>query len=291
MGAARACRDGDWVFPAHRDLGLYLARGGSLQSFFNQLFGNEADTSKGRQVPGSVCLPGGRYVPVSASIGAKILHATGVGMAMNVLRDTGCVLVSFGPGAVEQGDFHTGLGLAVRQEAPVVFLCRSVHQPGPRLARNVPDVEALARGHGAAVSRVDGGDVLAAYVAVRDARLRALDGEGPTVVEAVSPSDDGDGCPGSAGDLLRRFSDHLRGRGLWNADAVAELSRRTTARIERAIDAAASAAAPDPVSIFEDVTATPDPALRAQRASVAESEESGKDPHEGVANGDSEEGR
>ena len=57
VGAGFAIGAEDWVFPSHRDLGMYLLRGGSVRSWLDQLFGNSADLTKGRQMPGHHSLP------------------------------------------------------------------------------------------------------------------------------------------------------------------------------------------------------------------------------------------
>ena len=71
----------DWLFPSHRDLGMYLLRGGSMRSWFDQLFGNTADLAKGRQLPGQHSRPRGRFVSVSGRVGTQVLQAAGCAAA------------------------------------------------------------------------------------------------------------------------------------------------------------------------------------------------------------------
>ena len=46
-----ALESDDWVFPALREQSIMLVRGFPLRAFIAQVFGNEGDVLKGRQMP------------------------------------------------------------------------------------------------------------------------------------------------------------------------------------------------------------------------------------------------
>ena len=90
-------------------------------------------------------------------------------------------------------------------KAPCVFVCENNHW-----AISVPHEKQTAsatfaqkaKAYGMRGVRVDGNDVLAVYQAAKEARERALAGEGPTLLETVtfrmgphSSSDDPDALP------------------------------------------------------------------------------------------------
>lgn len=263
VGAAWALEDGDWLFPSYRDRGMFLLRGGSLQALFDQAFGNAADASRGRQLPGHPSLGGGRYVAPSGAVGSQILHAAGCGIAMRLRGDPHAVLACFGAGAADQGDFHTGVGLAAARRAPVVFLCQSRSQ-GPG-SPDRPVVERSA-GHEVDRTRVDGGDVLAVYQAVAEARAQAAAGGGPTLVEAVLSMLWGDG---RGQDPLERLRVYLEERGIWTPAWEDERDGRARERIHAAVEQARGTGPPPPGSLFDDVWSVPPSGLRRQRDRLA----------------------
>src|SRR5690606_16499533 len=68
----------DWLVPALREAGAGVFRGLSLDAYVAQLFGNDEDVTRGRQMP---CHPSDRahnYVCMSSCIGTQIPHTIGV---------------------------------------------------------------------------------------------------------------------------------------------------------------------------------------------------------------------
>ncbi len=269
VGAAAALRPEDWVFPSHRDPGMYLLRGGSLRSWLDQLFGNDADLSMGRQMPGHHSLPDGRFVSVSSPIGTQIVQATGCALAIKIRGDDGAVLASFGAAAASSSDFHTALNLAASLTAPVVFLCRNVDLPGTADDSLVP--RASIAGHAVAYGlegvRVDGTDVLAVLQAVTAARDNALRGAGATLIEAVGI--------GPEAEPIARFRTYLEARGVWDAAREEKLVAQLGERLEEAAAAAAAAPRPAPESLFVDVYSDLPWMLQEQRRSLLDDEERG----------------
>lgn len=51
IGSASALEKGDVIFTQYRETGVFLQRGFTLQDFMNQLFANNKDPGKGRNMP------------------------------------------------------------------------------------------------------------------------------------------------------------------------------------------------------------------------------------------------
>jgi 2-oxoisovalerate dehydrogenase E1 component alpha subunit len=92
----------------------------------------------------------------------------------------------FGDGGSSEGDVHAALNFAATLACPVIFLCRNngyaISTPtseqfvGPGLAER-------AASYGIHSIRVDGGDTLAVYCAVEEARKLTLTDGSPCFVE------------------------------------------------------------------------------------------------------------
>jgi 2-oxoisovalerate dehydrogenase E1 component alpha subunit len=189
VGSAFALKKGDWVVPCYREIGAALLRGYPLYDFVCQLFGNEQDAIKGRQMPchwGSSAL---QLASVSSTVGSQIPQATGIAHAMKISGKKEAVLTYFGDGATSEGDFHVALNFAGVFKVPVVFFCRN-----NQWAISVPlakqtaseSIAIKARAYGIEGGQVDGNDVLAVYVATKQALTRARQGDGPTLIEALT---------------------------------------------------------------------------------------------------------
>jgi TPP-dependent pyruvate/acetoin dehydrogenase alpha subunit len=242
-GVAIALHDGDWLFPSFRDAGAYLARGGRIDDFLAQMLSAPSDPLGGRQLPGHGSLPDGRFVAPSGVAGAQVQHAAGVAMAMQLRGAANIAVAIFGPSAVEQGAFHTGLNAAVRHGVPAVFVCRSLGSESPTVLQR-------GAGYGVETQLVDGGDCLAVANAVEAARALALDGGGATIIEAVV--DQVDDTQDAAG-RLRAFVEY---RGLWDAEREEAFLRRCHDRVLDALEAIdADEATPPSAALFDDVWA------------------------------------
>jgi 2-oxoisovalerate dehydrogenase E1 component alpha subunit len=287
FGAAAAMDAEDWLFPCYREHGAALLRGMPLATFVCDLLGNAGDAMKGRQMPCHEAWPPGRFASISSPIATQIAHAVGAGWAARIRGDDMVALTWFGEGATSAADFHAGLNFAAVRKVPVVFVCRNngwaISVPRERQTGS-ETIAQKAIAYGLRGERVDGNDLLAVHAAVRRARARAADGEGPTLVEAVtyrleghSTSDDPRAyraaeavAPWREKEPILRTRRYLLRRDALDDAADARLRNEVRAEIQRALaEAEAFPAKPPLETLFEDVYAEP---LRQQREQLEELE-------------------
>lgn len=189
IGSAAALDDADMIMAQYREQGALAYRGFTIDEFMNQLFGNEQDYGKGRQMPvhyGSRKL---HYMTISSPLATQIPQATGYAYGQKLAGDGYCTIVYFGEGAASEGDFHAALNMAAVHRVPVIFFCRN-----NGYAISTPAVEQFAAdgvaprayGYKMDVIRVDGNDTLAVYEATRQARRLAVEDNRPVLIEAMT---------------------------------------------------------------------------------------------------------
>ncbi len=284
VGAGRALRPQDFVFPTYREHGVAWCRG--LDPL--KLLGLFRGVDHGDWDPEEYNF--GLYTIV---IGAQTLHATGYAMGMQ--RDgavgTGdpdrdsAVIAHFGDGASSQGDVNEAFIFAASYNAPVVFFCQNnqwaISEPIERQTR-IPLYQ-RALGFGFPGVRVDGNDVLATYAVTQAALQRARDGQGPTFVEAYTyrmgahtTTDDptryrlsGDVESWKLKDPIARVEAYLKRNGLGDAaffDEVAGEANDLGARLRDGVKALPD---PKPLDIFGAVYAEQTDELRQQHDEFA----------------------
>jgi len=282
VGASRALARQDWIFPAYRELAVALARGVSLRAIFDQLLGNADDSIKGRQMPNHFGFRDVNFVVASSPIGTQITQAVGAAMAAQRRRDPIVTIAFFGDGATSSNDFHAGLNFAGVFQTPTIFFCQNnqwaISMPRARQTRSATLAE-KASAYGIPGVLVDGNDIHAVYAAVRDARARALTGDGPTMIEAEvyrfgphSTSDDPKRYRTEAQlsaakerDPLLRLKGELVTAGKWTEDLDHALWEECRTRVAHTFEEAEKARPLDPRSVFDDVFATPTPRLDEER--------------------------
>lgn len=179
IAAGIVSQEQDWLVPAFRELGAWLAKGVSPQEIFLYFKGNE---------DGSRFEHAARMLPIAVPIASQLVHAAGIGYAMNYQgeKDT-AVFAYVGDGGTSEGDFHEALNFAAVWDAPVVFVVqnnqfaisvplkmqtRSINLAVKGIAYNIPSL------------MVDGNDFFAMHAALSHARQHAVSGKGPFLIEA-----------------------------------------------------------------------------------------------------------
>jgi pyruvate dehydrogenase E1 component alpha subunit len=283
VGCAMALTLDDWIFPAYRELAVALVRGASLKSIMDQLMGNSADLTKGRQMPNHFGFANQHFVTASSPIGTQITQAVGAAMAAQRRRQAIVTVPFFGDGATSSNDFHAGMNFAGVFRTPTIFFCQNnqwaISLPREKQTHSKTLAE-KADAYGFPGVVVDGTDVRAVFRAVAEARQRALRGDGPTLIEAQvyrlgphSTSDDpkryrsdAEVAEWKAKDPLVRFRGELVAAGLLDEAGDQKVWEDAKAQVAAAIDESERIPPMDPHSIFDDVFASLTPRLEEERA-------------------------
>lgn len=186
VGVTFALSQEDYVLPMHRNLGVWTTRGVDLEKLFCQLMGREGGFTKGRDRTFHFGLPDQNIVGMISHLGAMLPVADGLALAAKLQKEEKVAAAFVGEGASREGDFHEALNLASVWKLPVLFI---VENNGYGLSTPTSDAVPIeniadaAAGYGMGAVIVDGNNVLAVIEAVRNARKRALKGDGPTLLE------------------------------------------------------------------------------------------------------------
>ena len=254
IGAAAALRPDDWVAATYRDAAL-MWRAGYPWSL---LVAGRTGDERGGQAPDGV-----NVLPPSITVGGHMIHAVGLAWAEALRGSDRVALTSFGDGATSEGDFHEAMNFAAVFSTPTVFLCQNngfaISYPRAEQTRS-ESIAMKSEGYGMPGVLVDGNDVAAVFEVVSEAVTRARDGEGPTLIEAVTyrlgphttaddPSryrDEDDTVEWREKDPLERVRLLLDRAGGWTPEWQAELETRASDVIEEAVAMAEALPQPTP---------------------------------------------
>lgn len=281
VGSAAALDDNDMIMAQYREQGALRYRGFTLEQFMNQLFSNELDLGKGRQMPVHYGSNAINYMTISSPLGTQIPQASGYAYAQKLRGLNNITLCYFGEGAASEGDFHAGLNMAAVHKAPVLFFCRNNGYAisTPANEQFVGDgIACRAVGYGMKAIRVDGADVLAVYQATQMARDYALKHNEPVLIESIayrlgahSSSDDPSGYRSREEEETWRRNDPVSRFRLWLVqqgwlDDAADKSQHEALRTEilEALKSAEKVSKPGIEHLISDVYAEPVPLLQQQ---------------------------
>ena len=189
VGSAYALEEGDVVGPLIRNLGSVFVMGYTPRDVFAQYMGRASSPSGGKDSNLHFGTPDRGLVSPSSMLGALVAVMSGIALAARLRKRRIVALTYIGDGGMSTGAFHEGFNFAAVQKLPLVLIAEnngwaySTPMRKQTAARSLAD---KASGYGVPGVSVDGNDVLAVYAATRLAVERARDGEGPTLVEAVT---------------------------------------------------------------------------------------------------------
>ncbi|TRM12653.1 thiamine pyrophosphate-dependent dehydrogenase E1 component subunit alpha [Lentibacillus cibarius] len=272
IGASFALdRTKDYTSPYYRDLGVVLAFGMTAKELMLSAFAKAEDpNSGGRQMPSHFGQKKNRILTQSSPVTTQVPHAVGVALAAKMEKKDIASFVTLGEGSSNQGDFHEGLNFAGVHKLPVITMVEN-----NQYAISVPfekqiaseNVSKRAESYGMPGVTVDGNDPLAVYEEVKKARERAMDGEGPTLIETVAyrftahSSDDDDRQyressevdEAKKNDAIITFAAYLKEIGVLTEEVENELRSDIDNIVNEATDYAENAPYPEPESALKYV--------------------------------------
>ena len=188
-GACAALTRADFVVSHHRGHGHCIAKGAALDRMMAELMGRVTGYCKGLGGSMHIADLDLNILGANGIVGAGIGIGTGAALS-NKLRGNGAVGVAFfGDGAANEGIFHECLNLASVWKLPVVYLCENNQYALSTAMKDSTSIDRFSK-RAAAYSMpgvtVDGNDVLAVHAVVQEAVARARNGEGPSLIEALT---------------------------------------------------------------------------------------------------------
>jgi len=285
VGGAAGLEPQDMIMAQYREQGALMFRGFSLEDFMNQMFSNDKDLGKGRQMPihyGSNEL---NYMTISSPLGTQIPQAAGYAYGQKLQGKEAVTICYFGEGAASEGDFHAGLNMAAVHHAPVIFFCRNngyaISTPSDeQYVGN--GIASRGVGYGIKTIRIDGNDILAVLKAVQYARAYALEHNKPVLIEAMSyrlgahsTSDDPSGyrtkeeeAKWHAHDPISRMKNWMLAQQWWSEEQETELFDSLREEVLAAVKVAEKIEKPSLESLVEDVYDVVPPHLQKQYEEV-----------------------
>jgi pyruvate dehydrogenase E1 component alpha subunit len=271
-GAAFAMAAEDRLCILHRDLAAHIVRGVTPARILAQYMGRAAGVTGGRD--GNVHF-GDRKVGCVGMVSMlpdMMLVATGMAMAFKIRGERRCAITWFGDGSTSRGDFHEAMNWAGVQKLPVIFILENNQYAysTPLDKQFAVDPVERAAAYGFAGLTVDGNDAEAMFEATYAARERALAGEGPTLIEAVTmrmhghaAHDDMKYVPKEQVEKWRKRDpiDRQIARLVELGVDVEALRSEIQAEIEAAATEALSAPMPDPATATQGVFCEGEPEL------------------------------
>lgn len=189
VGASSAVTRNDYLLNTHRGHGHCIAWGSEVDLMMAEFMGKETGYCRGRGGSMHIANLDANNLGANGIVAGGIPISVGVGLSIRARKTDQVALSIFGDGAANEGAFHESLNMASIWKLPIIFLCENnqyaMSMPVEK-GMNIERISERACAYGIKGVTIDGNDVLEVYETVKEARARALRGEGPTLIECLT---------------------------------------------------------------------------------------------------------
>lgn len=262
VGSTFALESGDYIAPLIRNLGSFFVRGFTALDIFLQYLAKAAGPSKGRENTLHFGALEKRVIGPISLLGDMIPIMTGIGLTLKNKGIPNVTLTYIGDGGSSTGAFHEGLNLAAVRRVPLILILENngfaYSTPVVRQA-NLADLVDKAKAYGIYGEIVDGNNVLEVYDAVRRARERCLQGNGPVLLESKTFRRRGHAAHDDASyvsadvkaewerkDPVEAYTRYVTGNKIVSASEIADIEATLSQEIEAALEQAIQSPYPKP---------------------------------------------
>ena len=188
-GSGPALRKDDYLLNTHRGHGHFLMWGGDLNRMMAEFLGKENGYCRGRGGSMHIADVESNNLGAQGIVAGNLPISVGVGLSIKMRKTDQVVLTLFGDGACNEGAFHESLNMAAIWNLPIIFLCENnkyAMSMAFEKGFKIKQISDRAAAYGMPGVTIDGNDVIAVYKAVQTAAKHAREGNGPTLIEAIT---------------------------------------------------------------------------------------------------------
>lgn len=259
----------DYVLTIYRGIHDQIAKGVPLRELTAEFYGRVGGTCKGKGGPMHVTHPESGLIVTTGVVGSGLPIANGVALSAQMRGTDQVTVVNFGDGATNIGAFHEAMNLASVWNLPVVFVCQNnqyAEYTSYAKGTSAAQVTDRAVGYSMRAFHVDGNNPVEMYEAARQAVAAARNGEGPTLIEAMTyrfrghtPQDPMEYMPreeftaAQAADPVPALRQRLLDEGIATEQELADIEGAHRIEIDDAFAFAEASPQPDLSELYTDL--------------------------------------
>jgi TPP-dependent pyruvate/acetoin dehydrogenase alpha subunit len=186
-GACAAIGLDGYIVSTHRGHGHCISKGADLKLMMAEILGRATGYCKGRGGSMHISNKANNNLGANGIVGGGIPIATGAALGIKVKKSNQVVVAFFSDGASNNGVFGESLNLASIYNLPVIYMLENNHYAVTtpvEYASACCELVERSQAYGMPGVCVDGNDAVEVYLETKKAADRAINGEGPTLIEA-----------------------------------------------------------------------------------------------------------
>ena len=251
-GTTLALLEDEFIFPMHRNLGVFTSRKVPLEKLFCQWQGKLSGFTKGRDRSFHFGAPDYNIVGMISHLGPQLSLASGVALAHKIAAERRVSLAFTGEGGTSEGEFHEALNVAAVWQLPVIFL---VENNGYGLSTPVAEqfrcenIADKGKGYGMRSVLIDGNNILEVYQTISQLAAELRENPEPVLVECktfrMRGHEEASGTKYVPKDLMEawakkdpitNYESYLLNEGIISSSQIEEFKKRFKSEIEKGLE-------------------------------------------------------
>jgi len=186
VGVTKALEKEEFIFPMHRNLGVFTSRDIPLYRLFSQWQGKNSGFTKGRDRSFHFGTKEFNIIGMISHLGPQMGVADGVALHNLIKKNKNITAVFTGEGGTSEGDFHEALNVASVWNLPVIFI---IENNGYGLSTpvneqyNCKNLSDRGIGYGIESLTLDGNNIIEVYSKIKEIRKKIIKKPQPFLIE------------------------------------------------------------------------------------------------------------
>ena len=186
IGVVKAIPSAAFLFPMHRNLGVFTARGVPLDRLMAQWQGKRSGFTQGRDRSFHFGALDYQIVGMISHLGPQLALADGVALAHKIAKEPQVAVAFTGEGGTSEGDFHEALNVAAVWQLPVIFVIEnngyalSTPTEEQYICQNLAD---RGTGYGISSHIIDGNNILEVFDLISKVVGEMIERPHPVIIE------------------------------------------------------------------------------------------------------------